>query len=175
VQDVAMSVKTLRYVNSAAFGLAHGVDSIRHAAVLVGRDTLRSWTVLELMSSFADTPIELARLALVRARFCELVARRCGLADPDAFYTVGMLSLLDAMTNSSMDAVAERLPVTHEMRRALLGHDSRYRAALVLARSIEQGTSGSRCVTSDPALAADHRTASAWATELFGAATTRSY
>ena len=39
--DVAMSVKALRFVNSAAAGLTTKVDSIQHASVLLGRDTLR--------------------------------------------------------------------------------------------------------------------------------------
>ncbi len=172
-QDVAMSVKTLKYVNSAAYGLGGGVDSIRHAAVLVGRDSLRCWTMLELMTALGDKPIELARLALIRARFCELVALRRGLPQADSFYTVGMLSLLDAMTDTPMALVTERIAVADSIRSALLGEDSPFTAVLTLAIAIEQQTSQIAGVLSDRDMVADHREATAWANGLFTETTRR--
>ena len=114
--DVAMSVKALRFVNSAAAGLTTKVDSIQHAAVLLGRDTLRSWTSLTLMSVLDDKPAELVSLALSRAKFCELVARHLNAPNPDTYYAVGMLSLLDVMFDAKMPDIVEQLPVDDTIR-----------------------------------------------------------
>ncbi len=158
-QDVAMSVKALKYVNSAAHGFDGKVESIRHAAVLVGRDSLRSWTTLEVMSSLGSKPAELVRIALVRARFCELLAARRGLAQPEAFYTVGMLSLLDAITDTPMELVVERIALSDAMRSALLGHDSPFTDVLKIAVAIEQQTADLPAALADDGVIADHRDA----------------
>ena len=121
--DVAMSVKALRFVNSAAAGLTTKVDSIQHASVLLGRDTLRSWTSLTLMSALDDKPAELVSLALSRAKFCALVARHLSAPNPDTYYAVGMLSLLDVMFDAKMPDIVEQLPVDDTIRGALLGLD----------------------------------------------------
>lgn len=160
-QDVAMSVKALKYVNSAALGFDGRVDSIRRAAVLVGRETLRSWTTLEVMSSLGSKPSELIRMALVRARFCEIVARRRGLEDPESFYTVGMLSLLDALTDTPMNLFVERISLSNEMQAALLGHDSPYTDVLKTAVAIEQQTADLAAALADDGVIADHREATA--------------
>ena len=158
-QDVSMSVKALKYVNSAAQGLEKNVESVRHAAVLVGRQALRSWTTLEVMSSLGSKPAELVQMALIRARFCELVARRRGLANPDSFYTVGMLSLLDAMTDTPMDLVVERIAVTDAVAAALLGSDSPFTEVLGLAIGIEQQGGRLDDVLLDDDVIDDHREA----------------
>jgi EAL and modified HD-GYP domain-containing signal transduction protein len=119
-----MSVKTLRFVNSAAAGLTTKVDSIQHASVLLGRDTLRSWISLTLMSALDDKPAELVSLALSRAKFCELVARHLDAPNPATYYAVGMLSLLDVMFDTTMDVIIDQLPLDDTIRAALLGHDS---------------------------------------------------
>jgi EAL and modified HD-GYP domain-containing signal transduction protein len=138
-QDVSMSVKVLRFVNSAAVGLHGEVRSIRQAAVLVGLDVLRSWTNLALMGRVDDRPFELVNLALTRARFCEVLARRSRQPDPSAHYTVGLLSLLDAMTGVRMDALVAQLALDDEVRGALLGEPGPLASAVALAVDLERG------------------------------------
>ena len=135
--DVAMSVKALRFVNSAAAGLTTKVESIQHASVLLGRDTLRSWTSLTLMSALDDKPPELVTLALSRAKFCELVARHHNAPDPAAYYAAGMLSLLDVMFDTKMSVIVDQLPVNDTIRAALLGNDGPITDVLRLAIELE--------------------------------------
>ena len=123
-QDVSMSVKTLRYVNSAATGVTNTIDSIERAAILLGRDTLRSWTSLTLMASMNDQPSELLGLALWRAKACENIARYRQRPNPSSYYAVGMLSLLDVITGTTMEDVLRDLSLSDEIRACLLGEAS---------------------------------------------------
>ncbi|MFK7919787.1 MAG: EAL and HDOD domain-containing protein [Ilumatobacter sp.] len=137
-QDVAMSVKILRVVNSAGHGLGTRVTSIQHAAILIGRARLRSWATLLIMSSFDDKPAALVSMSLTRAKFCELYAFAHGAEAPLSFFAVGMLSLLDVMTDTPMASVLNQLPLSDEMRASLLGKDGPMADALRLAIQLEQ-------------------------------------
>jgi len=137
-QDVAMSVKILRVVNSAGHGLGTCVTSIQHAAFLIGRSRLRSWATLLIMSSFDNKPAALVGMALTRAKFCELYAERRRLDAPATFFAVGMLSLLDVMTDTPMESVIAQIPVTSEIRTALLERKGPLAEALDLAIQLEQ-------------------------------------
>ena len=166
--DVAMSVKVLRYVNSAAAGLATKVDSIQHASVLIGRDTLRSWTSLTLMSSLDDKPAELVTLALSRAKFCELVAIHLGAPNPDTYYAVGMLSLLDVMFGVKMHDIVDQLPLDDTIRDALLGHEGPITDVLREAVAFEEADVAT--YEPEPHIAYAHYQAIIWTTHLLTSA-----
>src|SRR5690606_18722551 len=70
--DVALSIALLRYLNSAAMGLGHRIDSIRQALVMLGERPLRRWGFLASIHALGKgKPHQLLLTALVRARFCE--------------------------------------------------------------------------------------------------------
>ena len=72
--DVGLSLKLLRYVNSAFFALPRTVGSVREALTLLGVRTVRRWAVVMAISSLPDVHDELVSLALRRARMCEVLA-----------------------------------------------------------------------------------------------------
>src|SRR5690606_15450542 len=77
--DVALSFALLRYLNSAAMGLGHRIDSIRQALVMLGERPLRRWGFLASIHALGKgKPHQLLLTALVRARFCEQLAERLG-------------------------------------------------------------------------------------------------
>jgi len=166
--DVAMSVKALRFVNSAAAGLTTKVDSIQHASVLLGRDTLRSWTSLTLMSSLDDKPPELITLALIRAKFCELVARHNNAPDPAAYYAAATLSLLDVMFDAKMSVIVDQLPVDDSIRAALLDQDSPITDVLRHAIALERADLAN--YQPEPHIAEAHFQAISWTTHLLKSA-----
>jgi EAL and modified HD-GYP domain-containing signal transduction protein len=161
VQDVSMSVMVLRFVNSAASGLRNEISSISQAAILIGRDRLRSWCALALMSSVDGKPIELVTLALTRAKFCKIVAATRTPDQVDACYTAGMLSLLDAMTDISMDVLVEELAVDADIRAALLGEPGPMTEVLELAVAFERSEG---IPSDDEDLVAAYQRSMSWAT-----------
>lgn len=117
-RDPSLSYKILRTVNAAAFDLQREVQSIREALMLVGTRQLQNWISLLVMSGVNDKPRELITSALVRARMCELLGTKSGVAE--AAFTVGLLSILDALLDVPMEDALQAMPLTATIREALL-------------------------------------------------------
>jgi EAL and modified HD-GYP domain-containing signal transduction protein len=118
--DVGLSLKLLRYVNSAFFALPRTVESVREALTLLGTATVRRWATVVALAAAADAPDELVELALQRARMCEVLGGSRDLDGGDAAFTVGLFSVADALLDAPMQDVLETLPFSDEIRTALL-------------------------------------------------------
>ncbi len=118
-RDVALSLRLLRYVNSAFFGLRGEVRSIGQALALLGIENLRRWATLTTLASIDDKPTELTVTALIRARFCELAGAELSIAPPGEMFTLGLFSVIDAMMDAPMQDVIASLPFAEDMREAL--------------------------------------------------------
>jgi len=139
--DLPLSLRLLRYINSAFFSLRHEVTSVRQALVMLGMENVRRWATLTVMGSIEGKTPELTSSALIRARFCELAGLASGM-DGAGLFTVGMFSLIDAMLDVSLEEVTEELPFPNEMRVALLRHAGPMGRILDAATSLETGYFG---------------------------------
>lgn len=121
-KDLAISYKLLRFLNSAYFYRLEKVKNVKHAIAFLGEKELRRFLILVIVSELAiDKPTEIVRQSLLRAKFCELLARKSRLAEYDLeVFMVGMLSFMDAMLDIEMSVVMEKLPVTDEVKEALI-------------------------------------------------------
>lgn len=119
--DVALSFRLLKYINSAYFGLRRQVGSIKQALALLGLEPLRRWATLTIFADVADKPRELYVTALIRARFCELAG---GPTDGSSaqLFTLGLFSVLDALTETPMWIAVRDLPLTPLLRDGLIDH-----------------------------------------------------
>ena len=117
--DIALSVKLLRYVNSASVGLPRSVDSISQAIGMVGTERMRQWATLLVLAQTGDKPSELMRVALIRARMCESLCPLHGVSSSQGF-TVGLFSILDAYFDCEMNQLLADLPLASEILDALL-------------------------------------------------------
>jgi len=118
--DVSLSYKLLRLVNSGYFSLSREISSIQQAISLIGLQQLRSWMMLLMMAAVDNKPHELTRLALSRAKICELLAKALGSSDSDSFFLIGLLSVLDAILDIPMNQVVDGLSLTPEISDALV-------------------------------------------------------
>jgi EAL and modified HD-GYP domain-containing signal transduction protein len=139
--DPALSLRILRFVNSPLSGLTNEIESIHHAIVLIGRDMIKSWVTLLALSKLDGTIPELLSNMFVRAKFCELYAREGGMAPAEAFFTAGLLSLMDAMMGVSMAEIVETLPLTAELKQGLVTKEGPYGRALEAVELMEDGMS----------------------------------
>lgn len=133
-RDPGLSYRLLRCVNSAAYGLARRIESLHEAVVFLGTATVRNLTCLLLLSNTGGQPRELLRMAMFRARFCELFAGVCGLTERSRHFTVGLLSLFGALLDQPMEKLLVDLPLSAELKGALLrfeGDAGRILAGLV--------------------------------------------
>ena len=142
-RDPGLSFKILRYINSAAIGLRTEVDSIQRAVVLMGLQRIRAWASLFAMAGLDGRPTELLNLGLLRANLCEYLCRLCHKGEPETAYTVGLLSILDAIMAKPMSTVLDELPLPHEIKLAIAGHDGDYGGLLQTAIQLERHESPS--------------------------------
>ncbi len=122
-QELSLSYKQLRYINSAAFGWRRPIESVKQALVLLGEAECRKWLSLVAMPALAqDKAEELVIQAAVRARFLESLADWVRLAGrrTDLFF-LGMFSLLDAILDRPMEEVLHGVSLADDVRDVLLG------------------------------------------------------
>ena len=120
-KDAALSYKLLKYINSSYFYRISAIESVRHAIVFLGEKEIKRFILLVIISEIAtDKPSELIKLAIVRARFCELLAESCDYRKMSAeIFLLGLLSLLDAMLDVEMGEVIDQLPLGNVLKNAL--------------------------------------------------------
>lgn len=139
-KDVASSLKLLRYINSAGFGLRVEVTSYRHAVQLLGYQKLTRWLLLLLATSNKDAPPALATSAIARGRFMELLGTKTMSKEAgDALFLTGAFSLLDALLGVDLGSVIPDLGLPEETRAALLDMEGSHYPFLMLAIAMERG------------------------------------
>ncbi len=108
--DPALTVSLLRFINSAAVGLSHRVDSIENAVAILGQLEVRRWATVAISVSLAeDRPSEVTRASMIRAKFAENLAPAFNLFDMRySLFLTGLFSMLDIILQKPMaEAVAE--------------------------------------------------------------------
>jgi EAL and modified HD-GYP domain-containing signal transduction protein len=169
--DVTLSYRMLRYVNSAYVGLRKPVGSVREALVALGQRRVRGWATLLLLTEATATRRELATTALLRASMCERLAQ-AGSDDGQAAFTVGLLSVVDAMLDCPMaDAVAD-LPIESSLAGALLERTGHLGDLLGRVIAYERGdfTTATAAPLNAPRLTRAYLEAIEWSTEMMSQA-----
>lgn len=175
-RDMSLSVKLLKYLNSAAVGLTQKISSIHQAITLLGEQKLKRWGALVGMACMAqDKPLELARICLIRGRFCELMADDIGEKNGVDLFLLGLLSGLDAILDRPMAEALKDLPLSPQIKSILLGDSSRTGKLFMAALACERGDikrialMGKILGLSEGRLAESHREAITWADQTMDA------
>jgi EAL and modified HD-GYP domain-containing signal transduction protein len=121
-QDMDLTYKLLRFVNSSYFEHVQDITSIKQAMIFLGEEQLRRFVSLIMMAQLnPNKPAILIQNTMVRARLCEVIAKLMGLnAYIDAAFLTGLFSTLDAILDKPMTRVLRSLPLAPEMNNALL-------------------------------------------------------
>jgi EAL and modified HD-GYP domain-containing signal transduction protein len=164
--DVGLSLKLLRYVNSAFFSLPRTVGSVREALTMLGVNTVRRWATVMVISSIPDVPDELVALGLRRAHMCEILAGSALPEERETLFTIGLFSVADALLDAPMVDVLDSLPFTEEIQAALLRREGPKGELLAAVTAYERGEFPTLpTADSSPSLAGAYRSALAWADE----------
>ncbi len=138
-QDVSLSYKLLKLVNSAYYSLSKSITSLEQAVALIGLNQLRAWMTLLMMASVRNKPHELTTVALVRAKMCELLAKEMGERQTDPFFLVGLFSILDALMDLPLPEALASLPLADDIVNALVTHQGTLGELLLLVMTYERG------------------------------------
>jgi EAL and modified HD-GYP domain-containing signal transduction protein len=160
-QESSISYRLLRYLNSPIFGFALEIKSIRHAMAVLGEREMRRWVRLVVTVGAAEQKCsELILMGLARARFCELLSTR--LKSNTDLFLMGLLSVMDAILEVTMDVLLEQLPVERETKAALLGQNSSLRPLYQLMLAQESGEWEQSSALAKQLKLSDEEVASTW-------------
>lgn len=124
--DVSLSFKVLKLINSAAYYRSKKIETIKQALTMLGLQPLRKWTAIAMVSGHCeDKPDELFKISLIRAKMIEVLClkkhpkKRC-----EEGFLIGILSLIDVMTDRDMTQVIRELPLTDDVVSGLTSRQS---------------------------------------------------
>ncbi|THK42517.1 HDOD domain-containing protein [Methylophaga sp. SB9B] len=138
LQEVGLSYKLLRLLNSAAIGLRRKIDSIQQGLIILGLKAIKTWTTLIALNAIESVPAELMTHALIRAKMCEKLAPNYGFSDETGFLT-GMFSNIDVMIGMPMEHLMISLPLNGELKLALTHRGGPLGKLLDMVIAYEQG------------------------------------
>jgi EAL and modified HD-GYP domain-containing signal transduction protein len=139
VTDPALTVGVLRLLRTASRAVPNRVGSVRQALVLLGADAVRQWALLVALAGAGPTGDAVLASGLLRARICELLARRERTAPPDGAFAVGLLSVVDALTGAPLEEAVRELPLEDDVCAAILRREGPMGALLERACTAERG------------------------------------
>lgn len=138
-RDAAIAFRLLRLANSPLYALRQEVNSIETALMVMGEKAFRRIVNLAIATALNEGgSTEILRLALTRARFCELAAQLVGF-EPTEQYLLGLFSMLPAMLRVSMEQAISSLPLRDKIRSALMGEKIPERSLLCWIEASERG------------------------------------
>ncbi len=138
-EDLSLSYKLLRLINSAYYGLTTRIESIRQTLVLLGVERIRGWVSLLMLSNIDEKPPELVVAAMVRAKMAQCLAEAQKKPDSEVYFTVGLFSLLDALLDLPMGEVLDQLSLSGELQEALLACEGEKGLVLACVLAYERG------------------------------------
>lgn len=122
-RDAGLTYALLKLINSAYFALRKRTASIRQALVTLGIRQLRQWVyMLSFDQEQNDDAEEMLKLSFLRATFASALTdhiKNCAFSKMDA-YMMGMFSTLEYMVNATMEEILEEIPVSQEIKDALI-------------------------------------------------------
>jgi EAL and modified HD-GYP domain-containing signal transduction protein len=138
-RDVGLSYMLLRFINNPTINKRYKITSLRHALTYMGEVEIKKFIALLALANLGDSkPLELIHLSVVRAKFCDLVAKANGIGDnPPTGFLTGLFSLLDALLDQKMEDIIEKLPIVEEVKFALNGGKNELGLYLQLVRAFE--------------------------------------
>ena len=138
-RDQSLTYRLLRLVNSVGYAVREEIESVRSAMILLGEEAFRRIAMLAIATELnTGRPPEILKMAMVRARFCELAAVLCSFSSNEQ-YLLGMLSLLSAMLAVPMEELTPKLPLRKEILEALQGAVNREGRMLAWLKGHESG------------------------------------
>ena len=139
--DAALAYKLLRLINSGVFPIQSEISSLKQALVYLGHDRIKKFVSLIVTAHTAGKkPAELMQVCVVRARFCELIAKRVAKHLVGEAFLTGLFSLLDAILDQPMSLLVEKLPFPDEIKAALLNDKNKLYYILNVVKAYESGS-----------------------------------
>jgi len=136
-RDTALVVSLLKMVNRMAVNSE--ITSIRHAAAMLGQKELKRWINTAVTNKLCeDSPGEVTRLSLIRAKFAENLAPLFDEAgQSQELFLMGLFSILDVVLNKPMEEALKIVRVSKAIELALTKGEGEFGKILKFIRAYE--------------------------------------
>ena len=143
-RDALISLNLLRLVNTPAAGVRGRIDTLGQAIEVLGRQQLQRWLQILLYATpgaKVELNLPLLQMATTRGKMLELMSLKIHPGQQDAAdtgFTVGIMSLTDALFSMTMEDVLDTVEVADEVRAALLYRQGKYGDMLTVVEMLEK-------------------------------------
>ena len=147
-RDALISLNLLRLVNTPAAGVRGKIDTLGEAIEVLGRQQLQRWLQILLYAApgaQVEMNLPLLQMATTRGKMLELMSLKIHpgqRAAADTGFTVGIMSLTDALFSMSMEDILDTVDVAGEARAALLDREGEYGEMLNIVEMLEKDKCG---------------------------------
>ena len=147
-RDALISLNLLRLVNTPAAGGRGKIDSLAQALMVLGRRQLQRWLQILLYArpgGAVELNSPLLQMATTRGKLLELMTMKLRpgqRAAADTGFTVGIMSLMDALFSMSMHDILDTVVVADEVRAALLEREGEFGEMLKVVELLETAPCG---------------------------------
>jgi c-di-GMP-related signal transduction protein len=139
LQTPKLSYRVLLLSNSASLYIGKKVGSLSDAINQLGLLQIRNWVSLFLLSNMDNVVPDILERTLIRAKMCDLLAKKIRCPNAHLAYTVGVLSTLDGILNEEMTSILSKIPLSETLNEALLNFKGDLGTILKLTIDYEQG------------------------------------
>ena len=138
-QDVSITYKLLKYINSSHFARLQPLSSIRQAITFLGEDGFKMFVSLIATSKLSEgKPGELIRASIIRARFLEQIGNELK-KDSSELFLLGLFLSIDAMLDQSIENVISKMALSDNLKEALVNRTGDLYVFVRLIETYEAG------------------------------------
>lgn len=138
-KDTALALQFLQMVNSSSVRSSK-IASLKHAAALLGQKEIKKWVTTAVTASMGqDSPSEIVRLSMLRAKFCENLAGVFEMGvHTDNLFLLGLFSVLDVILDMTMQKALHLVYVPEKVASALSGSEGDFSKVYSFVKSYEE-------------------------------------
>ncbi len=148
-KDTALAISLLNIVNSLKVDVTQEIKTLTQATALIGQKELRKWTLTAVCSSLmSDSPNEINKLSLVRARFSENLSKHFDLEkESESVFLMGLFSVLDVVLDVNIDEALSVLKVSKHIKDALINNSGPFYNIYKFVKDYESANWQEVCVS----------------------------
>ena len=139
-QDTALAIQFMRLVNASSRS-GKSIKNLNQAAAMLGQREIKKWVSTAVSNALcADRPSEITRISLLRAKFCENMAKYFEMAiSQENLFLLGLFSVLDVVLELPIEEALAMVFVPEPIHIALVDNKGDFYEVLDFVLQYEHG------------------------------------
>ena len=140
MRDPGLAVNFMRLVNNASKSRSE-IKNLNQAAAMLGQKEIKKWVSTAVSNALCvDSPSEITRLSLIRAKFCENMAPHFEMAmAQENLFLMGLFSVLDVVLDIPIEEAFKMVFVPPPIYNALVSKQGDFYSVLFFIQQYEFG------------------------------------